>query len=90
MSQSQCGEQGQHGPASVGRANVTWNGVNAVYDIFTAPYQNDRFLFFFFFRHIQQLHEKHFPSRKVMIGSTHIITPGSFLREISQATLKQK
>lgn len=40
-------------------------------------------------RHIQQLHKKHNPSRNILIGSTHVITPTSFLQELAAGAQEQ-
>ena len=36
----------------------------------------------FHFRHIYDLQQRHYPSKTIMIGSTHIIKPNTFLQEI--------
>ena len=37
---------------------------------------------FFIFRHIYDIQKQHYPSKTILIGSTHVIKPNTFLQEI--------
>lgn len=39
-------------------------------------------LSFCIFRHIYDIQKQHYPSKTILIGSTHVIKPNTFLQEI--------
>ena len=49
---------------------------------FIVPNGNECFMLPFIFRHIYDLQQRHYPSKTILIGSTHVIKPTTFLQEI--------